>query len=111
MDGDRDGGGRDVPTRAASAFAFASGAGAVVLLASWVGTWSGTGPGTPDADGFTRVRTGAFSVTVALNAAAVGELVGRQVSDVKELVTGRNLGCTEALELRQIRQECAVLWR
>ncbi|MFD9083627.1 serine/threonine-protein kinase [Streptomyces erythrochromogenes] len=114
MDGDRDrdggGGGGDVPTRAASApaSASASGAGAVVLPASWVGVWSGTGPGTPDADGVTRARTGAFAVTVTLNAAAVGELVGRQVSDVKELVTGRNLGCTEALELRQIRQDSAV---
>ncbi|MCX5583974.1 serine/threonine-protein kinase [Streptomyces erythrochromogenes] len=108
MDGDRDrdGGGKDVPTPAASASASASGT--VVLPASWVGTWSGTGPGTPDADGITRARTGPFSVTVNLSAAAVGELVGRQVSDVKELVTGRNLGCTEALELRQIRQDSAV---
>ncbi|MFE7099827.1 serine/threonine-protein kinase [Streptomyces erythrochromogenes] len=104
MDGDRDRdrgrGGGDVPTQAAS--------GAVVLPDAWVGAWSGTGPGTPDADGITRARTGAFSVTVTLNAAAVGELVGRQVSDVKELATGRNLGCTEALELRQVRQDSAV---
>ncbi|THA80300.1 serine/threonine-protein kinase [Streptomyces sp. A0592] len=109
-DGDRDGGGKDVPTPAASgsASASASASGAVVLPASWVGTWSGTGPGTPDADGITRARTGPFSVTVTLSAAAVGELVGRQVSDVKELLTGRNLGCTEALELRQIRQDSAV---
>ncbi|MEV6683549.1 serine/threonine-protein kinase [Streptomyces erythrochromogenes] len=106
MDGDRDRGGdaADGPTQAATATA----SGAVVLPAAWVGTWSGTGPGTPDADGITRARTGGFSVTVTLNAAAVGELVGRQVSDVKELVTGRNLGCTEALELRQIRQDSAV---
>ncbi|MGW1773887.1 serine/threonine-protein kinase [Streptomyces sp. NPDC002104] len=68
---------------------------------AWAGTWTGTGPGTPDADGITRARTGAFSVTVTLNEGSVGDLVGRQVSSVKELVTGRDLGCTEALELRQ----------
>ncbi|WP_267883543.1 serine/threonine-protein kinase [Streptomyces sp. NRRL S-378] len=110
MDGDRDQGDGDKatpspsPTQTASALV----SGPAVLPAAWVGTWTGTGPGTPDADGVTRARTGAFSVTVTFNAGAVGELVGRQVSDVKELVTGRNLGCTEALELRQIRQDSAV---
>ncbi|MFF9983694.1 serine/threonine-protein kinase [Streptomyces erythrochromogenes] len=109
MDGDRDGrGDGGTPTQAAPASASASASGAVVLPASWVGAWSGTGPGTPDADGTTRARTGAFSVTVTLNAAAVGEVVGRQVSEVRELVTGRDLGCTEALELRQVRQDSAV---
>ncbi|MFF8264631.1 serine/threonine-protein kinase [Streptomyces virginiae] len=109
MDGDRDrdgGGGKATPTPTASASGQVSGPAA--LPAAWVGTWSGTGPGTPDADGITRARAGEFSVTVTLNAGAVGELVGRQVSDVKELSTGRNLGCTEALELRQIRQDSAV---
>ncbi|MEU7607609.1 hypothetical protein [Streptomyces sp. NPDC041003] len=81
---------------------------AAALPASWVGTWSGVGPGTPEADGITRARAGDFSVTVTLHAAAVGELVGRQVSDLKEFSTGRNLGCTEALQLRQIRQDSAV---
>ncbi|MFJ7270347.1 serine/threonine-protein kinase [Streptomyces sp. NPDC099050] len=75
---------------------------------SWVGTWTGTGPGTPDADGITRARTGRFSVTVTLNAGSVGDLVGRQVSDVKEVATGRNLGCTEALELRQTSGDRSV---
>ncbi|OLZ44642.1 hypothetical protein AVW11_34860 [Streptomyces amritsarensis] len=112
LDGDRDrdgvGGGKaSAPTSTASAPA--SVAGAAVLPAAWEGTWSGTGPGTPDADGVTRARTGAFSVTVTLNSAAVGELVGRQVSDVKELGSGRNLGCTEALELRQVGRDSAVL--
>ncbi|WP_405443854.1 hypothetical protein [Streptomyces avidinii] len=78
------------------------------LPAAWTGTWAGTGPGTPDADGISRARTGAFAVTVTLNGGAVGELVGRQVSDVKEVATGRNLGCTEALQLRQIRGNNAV---
>ncbi|MEU6315500.1 hypothetical protein ABZ873_31680, partial [Streptomyces sp. NPDC047014] len=78
------------------------------LPAAWVGTWSGTGPGTPDADGITRARTGPFAVTVTLNAGTVGELVGRQVSDVKELLTGRNLGCTEALKLSQLRGSTAI---
>ncbi|MFJ7780687.1 serine/threonine-protein kinase [Streptomyces yangpuensis] len=113
-DGDRDQANGDkatptpTPTPTATVSASASVSGSAVLPAAWVGTWTGSGPGTPDADGVTRARTGAFSVTVTLNAAAVGELVGRQVSDVKELVSGRNLGCTEALELRQIRQDSAV---
>lgn len=116
MDGDGDGdrgrggGGGQTTTPPPTPSASASGQapGQAVLPAAWVGTWSGTGPGTPDADGITRARAGAFSVTVTLNAGAVGELVGRQVSDVKELSTGRNLGCTEALELRQVRQDSAV---
>ncbi|MFD9405808.1 serine/threonine-protein kinase [Streptomyces sp. NPDC059989] len=74
---------------------------AASLPEAWVGTWSGLGPGTPDADGITRARTGEFAVTVTLHAGVVGELVGRQASDLKEVSTGRNLGCTEALELRQ----------
>ncbi|MFD7913636.1 serine/threonine-protein kinase [Streptomyces sp. NPDC059752] len=78
------------------------------LPAAWAGTWSGAGPGTPDADGVSRARTGEFSVTVTLNGGAVGELVGRQVSDLKELTTGQNLGCTEALRLQQIRGNSAV---
>ncbi|MFG2994733.1 serine/threonine-protein kinase [Streptomyces sp. NPDC048257] len=78
------------------------------LPPAWTGTWSGTGPGTPEADGITRARTGEFTVTVTLNGAAVGELVGRQVSNLKEMATGRNLGCTEALQLRQVRADSAV---
>ncbi|MFD4870931.1 serine/threonine-protein kinase [Streptomyces sp. NPDC058412] len=93
------------PTPSASAASSSSGPS---LPASWVGTWAGVGPGTPEADGITRARAGEFSVTVTLHAGAVGELVGRQVSDLKELATGRNLGCTEALQLRQIRQDSAV---
>lgn len=76
---------------------------------SWVGTWTGVGPGTPGADGISRARTGEFSVTVTLNAGSVGDLVGRQVSEVTEIATGRNLGCTEALELRQTTGDRAVL--
>ncbi|MFJ6793498.1 serine/threonine-protein kinase [Streptomyces sp. NPDC091268] len=79
------------------------------LPESWIGTWTGVGPGTPEADGISRARTGAFTVTVTLHAGAVGEVVGRQVSEVEEAATGRNLGCTEALELRQINGDRAVL--
>ncbi|MFG2873552.1 serine/threonine-protein kinase [Streptomyces sp. NPDC048337] len=75
---------------------------AASLPDSWVGTWSGVGPGTPDADGITRARTGEFAVTVTLHAGVVGDLVGRQASDLKEVSSGRNLGCTEALELQQV---------
>ncbi|MFI6150020.1 serine/threonine-protein kinase [Streptomyces sp. NPDC051109] len=78
------------------------------LPQAWVGTWSGTGPGTPNADGITRARTGEFAVTVTLNAGAAGEIVGKQVSDVKEVSSGRDLGCTEALKLQQIKGNTAV---
>ncbi|MEU6863462.1 serine/threonine-protein kinase [Streptomyces sp. NPDC046876] len=78
------------------------------LPASWAGTWSGVGPGTPDADGVLRARTGQFTVTVTLNPGAVGEVVGRQVSEVKEMAGGRDLGCTEALALRQVGRNTAV---
>ncbi|MCB5169708.1 serine/threonine protein kinase [Streptomyces bambusae] len=78
------------------------------LPASWIGTWSGTGPGTPDADGVTQARTGKFAVTVTLNAGTEGDLIGRQVSDVTDTATGRNLGCTDALELRQFHGDRAV---
>ncbi|MFZ3494930.1 serine/threonine-protein kinase [Streptomyces sp. 5.8] len=93
-DGNRGGNGSGTPSASVSASVSA-------MPSSWIGTWTGTGPGTPDADGISRARTGEFAVTVTLNAGSVGDLVGRQVSDVKEAVTGRNLGCTEALELRQ----------
>ncbi|MEV7414970.1 protein kinase [Streptomyces sp. NPDC089919] len=79
------------------------------LAAGWLGTWTGTGPGTPDADGLTRARTGPFAVTVTLHDGAVGQIVGKQVSDVKEVGSGRNLGCTEALELRQSGPDSLVL--
>lgn len=81
---------------------------ASALPQSWVGTWTGTGPGTPDADGVSRARTGEFSVTVTVNGGTVGELVGRQISQVTETATGRNLGCTEALQLRQTSGDRAV---
>ncbi|MFJ5631673.1 serine/threonine-protein kinase [Streptomyces goshikiensis] len=79
------------------------------LPASWAGTWSGVGPGTPDANGITQARTGGFTVTVTLRAGAVGELVGKQASDVREVASGRNLGCTEALELKQVSGNTVVL--
>ncbi|WP_329106663.1 serine/threonine-protein kinase [Streptomyces sp. NBC_01439] len=101
-----DGSGR-APTPEASSPAPATGP-AGALPAAWAGTWSGAGPGTPDADGVSRARTGEFSVTVTLNGGAVGELVGRQVSDLKEVTTGQNLGCTEALRLKQVRGNSAV---
>ncbi|MFJ6483774.1 serine/threonine-protein kinase [Streptomyces sp. NPDC091682] len=101
-----DGSGR-APTPETSSPAPATGP-AGALPAAWAGTWSGAGPGTPDADGVSRARTGEFSVTVTLNGGAVGELVGRQVSDLKEVTTGQNLGCTEALRLKQVRGNSAV---
>lgn len=81
---------------------------APALPETWVGTWTGVGPGTPNADGITRARTGEFTVTVTLHAGAVGELVGRQASDLNEVSSGRNLGCTEALQLQQVSGNRAV---
>lgn len=108
LPGDDGGGGRAAPPTASLTPSVPPSA-AAALPASWVGTWSGVGPGTPDADGVTLARTGEFAVTVTLQAGAAGEIVGRQVSDVKEVAGGRNLGCTEALELRQIKGNTAVL--
>ncbi|MFI1467202.1 serine/threonine-protein kinase [Streptomyces wuyuanensis] len=81
---------------------------AAALPASWAGTWAGTGPGTPNADGVTRARTGRFAVTLTLHPALRGELTGKQVSKVTEKGTGRELGCTEALQLREVRGRSMV---
>ncbi|WP_405576706.1 serine/threonine-protein kinase [Streptomyces sp. NBC_01092] len=71
------------------------------LPASWVGTWKGTGPGSPSGDGIVNARTNRVAVTVTLHAADRGGIVGRQVSHVTEDGTGRDLGCTETLSLRE----------
>ncbi|MGW6840811.1 protein kinase domain-containing protein [Streptomyces sp. NPDC054958] len=108
-DGGGDGGrGTPSPSVAPASSAPPPSAAAGALPAAWAGTWSGLGPGTPEADGVSRARTSQFAVTVTLNGGAVGELVGRQVSDLEEISTGRNLGCTEALQLRQVRGNSAV---
>ncbi|MER7466645.1 serine/threonine-protein kinase [Streptomyces sp. NPDC097981] len=112
LSGGGDGGGSAASpassSRASAPSSSAPPSAAASLPAAWAGSWSGVGPGTPDADGNTRARTGEFAVTVTLHAGAPGEIVGRQVSDVKEVATGRNLGCTEALELRQVTGNTAV---
>ncbi|MFF1325416.1 serine/threonine-protein kinase [Streptomyces chartreusis] len=71
------------------------------LPETWVGTWKGTGPGSPAGDGIVNARTSKVTVTVTLHAADRGEIVGRQVSHVTEDGTGRDLGCTETLSLRE----------
>ncbi|MFE7773318.1 serine/threonine-protein kinase [Streptomyces sp. NPDC057445] len=81
---------------------------AASLPASWAGTWAGTGPGTPTADGITQARTDRFAVTLTLHPALRGELTGKQVSKVAEVGTGRELGCTEALQLREVRRTSMV---
>ncbi|MFF9063434.1 serine/threonine-protein kinase [Streptomyces sp. NPDC014882] len=78
------------------------------LSAAWAGVWTGTGPGNPDADGRQHPRTESFTVTLTLHTAAVGELAGKQVSNIKETGTGREVGCTEALELRSVRGTTAT---
>ncbi|MEU3778357.1 serine/threonine-protein kinase [Streptomyces sp. NPDC032472] len=103
-----DGAGTAPPSGSPAASPSGSSPSAQALPVSWAGTWSGVGPGTPDADGVVRARTGEFTVTVTLSPGAVGEVVGRQVSEVKETSSGRNLGCTEALALRQVGRNTAV---
>ncbi|MFE2263104.1 serine/threonine-protein kinase [Streptomyces griseosporeus] len=82
---------------------------ASALPARWLGVWTGSGPGNPGADGRLAPRTDSFEVTLTLHAAAVGELAGKQVSHVSEVGTRREVGCTEALELRGVRGGTVVL--
>ncbi|MER5531382.1 serine/threonine-protein kinase [Streptomyces sp. NPDC002677] len=72
-----------------------------VLPASWVGTWKGTGPGNPSADGVFTFRTTAVTVTLTLHTAKRGELVGRQISHVTQAGSGQDIGCTETLRLQE----------
>ncbi|WP_069766987.1 serine/threonine-protein kinase [Streptomyces sp. LUP30] len=81
---------------------------APALSAAWAGVWTGTGPGNPDADGQQHPRTASFTVTLTLHTAEAGELAGKQVSNIKEAGTGREVGCTEALELRSVRGTTAT---
>ncbi|WP_159049002.1 serine/threonine-protein kinase [Streptomyces sp. NRRL B-3648] len=83
-------------------------ASAPALSAKWAGVWTGTGPGTPQADGQLHPRTDSFKVTLTLHTAAVGELAGKQVSNITEVGTGREVGCTEALTLRAVRGTTAT---
>jgi hypothetical protein len=74
----------------------------------WAGVWTGKGTGNPDADGQLQPRTNSFEVTLTLHTAAPGEIAGKQVSNVREVGTGREVGCTEALQLRQVRGTTAT---
>lgn len=71
------------------------------LPSSWTGTWKGSGPGSTAADGVVTSRTTGVTVVLTLHAAARGELAGRQISHVTEAGSGRDLGCTETLTLRE----------
>ncbi|MFF5477646.1 protein kinase [Streptomyces sp. NPDC012935] len=92
------GNGRTAPPASVSPTRTAAGD---ALPASWVGTWKGTGPGSAAGDGLVNARTTRVAVTVTLHAANRGEIVGRQISHVTEDGTGRDLGCTETLRLRE----------
>jgi hypothetical protein len=82
---------------------------ATSLPAAWAGTWVGTGPGNPTPDSVSQPRTDRFTVTLTLHAAQQGELAGKQVSNVTEVNTGLELGCTETLTLREVRKASMVL--
>lgn len=85
-----------------------SAATAAALPASWVGTWKGAGPGSKSADGVVNSRTSGVTVVVTLHAAARGDLVGRQVSHITEAGSGRDIGCTETLRLRETHRTSMV---
>ncbi|MHC3473187.1 serine/threonine-protein kinase [Streptomyces sp. 7R007] len=78
------------------------------LSSAWAGVWTGKGPGNPDADGQLQPRTSSFVVTLTLHAVARGQTAGKQVSNVTEAGTGREVGCTEALELRDLQGSTAT---
>ncbi|MEH0542479.1 hypothetical protein QA802_05115 [Streptomyces sp. B21-105] len=82
---------------------------ATSLPAAWAGTWVGAGPGNPTPDGPSQRRTDRFTVTLTLHPAQQGELAGKQVSSVTEVNTGLELGCTETLQLREVRKASMVL--
>ncbi|MEU7096983.1 serine/threonine-protein kinase [Streptomyces longwoodensis] len=96
----------DVTSAPASASAPASTSAA--LSTAWAGTWTGEGTGNPDADGRLQPRTSSFRVTLTLHTAPRGELAGKQVSNVSEVGTGREVGCTEALEVREVHGSTAT---
>jgi hypothetical protein len=96
------GAGTDGGTGTSSPPATATGTDPDALPASWVGTWVGTGPGDPDGGSLLGSRTGTYTVTLTLSSGRIGQVVGRQVSDVRDLDTGANVGCTESLELRSV---------
>ncbi|WP_340384254.1 serine/threonine-protein kinase [Streptomyces sp. SS7] len=87
----------DSPSSASPSASTASDA----LPASWVGTWQGTGPGSSSGDGVVNARTSKVTVTVTFHAAERGQIVGRQVSEVREAASGRDIGCTETLRLQE----------
>ncbi|WP_251094223.1 serine/threonine-protein kinase [Streptomyces sp. Caat 7-52] len=72
------------------------------LPSSWTGTWEGRGPGSSAAG------TSEVTVTLTLHPAARGELVGRQVSRITVAGTGRDVGCTETLRLREVHRDSMV---
>ncbi|WNI14593.1 serine/threonine-protein kinase [Actinacidiphila sp. ITFR-21] len=98
------GGGSGTPSTSAPA---SGGTDADALPASWVGTWLGNGPGDPQGS-LLSPRTDSFKVTLTLRAGRRGEIVGQQVSDVHDVDTGANDGCTESLELSQVNGDTMV---
>ncbi|WP_158973385.1 serine/threonine-protein kinase [Streptomyces griseus] len=82
---------------------------ATSLPAAWAGTWVGTGPGNPTPDDDNQRRTNRFTFTLTLHPAQRGELAGKQVSNVTEVNTRLELGCTETLQLREVRKASMVL--
>ncbi|MEU3510108.1 serine/threonine-protein kinase [Streptomyces longwoodensis] len=91
-----------------SASGSTSGSTSAALSTAWAGTWTGEGTGNPGADGRLQPRTSSFRVTLTLHTAARGELAGKQVSNVSEAGTGREVGCTEALEVREVHGSTAT---
>lgn len=99
-DGSSDGAGGGGSSASPSASSPASADTGDALPASWIGHWSGTGPGT--------AQVSRFHVALTLHAADVGQLVGSQVSDADAVGTDINIGCTEALKLIEVHPKSMV---
>lgn len=102
---DNGNGGTPDPSTSTSASASTS---TDALPAAWVGTWLGKGPGDPSPSGAGATRTDRFDVTLTLVPGARGSVVGKQVSEVDEVGTGRDVGCTETLRLTTVRSDTMV---
>ncbi|MEW1859417.1 serine/threonine-protein kinase [Streptomyces sp. NPDC088194] len=64
------------------------------LPSSWIGTWSGVGPGLASVTGKTKV-------TLTLTGGTRGSVVGKEVTHVTALLSGQDIGCTDTLSFSE----------
>ncbi|WP_329130047.1 protein kinase [Streptomyces sp. NBC_01476] len=95
------GGGGGTPSTSAPSTASES-ADPDALPAAMVGTWTGSGPGDPNASGF-QPATDSVKVTLTLRAGQKGSVVGQDIASISAVGTGAELGCTEQLLLTGVQ--------